>query len=133
MFTEDGAEFARTHFADFISDSYATPSASSLTLIATLVELRKAFALPLVLNFIQSMVGRYPAEIDARQKDGALRLLSCVAGSATKSKKIGPSLEAFFLAYVVPELKSPHGFLRYRACEVVEKVSDLVRCRHPAQ
>lgn len=30
-------------------------------------------------------------------------------------------LEAFFLQHVVPEFKSPHGFLRYRACELVEK------------
>jgi len=90
-------------------------------LIATLVELRKAYSLPLVLNFVQNLVGRYPAEVSPRQKDGALRLLSCVAGAATKSKKIGPSLEPFFLSFVVPEFKSPVGYLRYRACEVVEK------------
>lgn len=54
-------------------------------------------------------------------------------------KKIAPMMEAFFQAHVLPEFKSPHGFLRYRvrrfsllpqrtgadsslqACEVVEK------------
>lgn len=30
-------------------------------------------------------------------------------------------MEAFFQAHVLPEFKSPHGFLRYRACQVVER------------
>lgn len=38
-----------------------------------------------------------------------------------KAKKIAPMMESFFAAYVLPEFKSPHGFLRYRVCEVVEK------------
>lgn len=34
-------------------------------------------------------------------------------------------LEAFFIQQVVPEFKSPHGFLRYRACDVVEKFESV--------
>lgn len=30
-------------------------------------------------------------------------------------------LESFFGQYIVPEFKSPHGFLRSRACDLVEK------------
>lgn len=59
----------------------------------------------------------------------------------TNQKKIAPMMESFFVAFVLPEFKSPHGYLRYRvrsrpllpprvavltpgtsqACEVVEK------------
>lgn len=34
-------------------------------------------------------------------------------------------LEAFFIQQVVPEFKSPHGHLRYRACDIVEKFESV--------
>lgn len=34
-------------------------------------------------------------------------------------------LESFFVQYIVPEFKSPHGFLRSRACDLVEKYESV--------
>ncbi|KAK4703327.1 hypothetical protein P7C70_g2895, partial [Phenoliferia sp. Uapishka_3] len=122
LFTDDPPEFARTHFGDFIEDSYANPTSTSLCFISALVESRKKITLMPMLNFIQTAVSKYPAETTPRQKDGALRMLASLALSTSKSqKKIAPMMESFFVAFVLPEFKSPHGFLRYRACEVVEK------------
>ncbi|KAI5474959.1 hypothetical protein MNV49_002143 [Pseudohyphozyma bogoriensis] len=121
QFTEDPAEFSRGHFGDFIEDSYTSPCATALAFTAALVETRKSSTLMLMLNLIQTIVSKYPAETTPKQKDGALRLLGSLAATATKSKKLAPMMESFFTQHVLPEFKSPHGFLRYRACEIVEK------------
>ncbi|KAK4053547.1 Nonsense-mediated mRNA decay protein 5 [Microbotryomycetes sp. JL201] len=121
MFSDDPQEFARTHFGDFVQDTYSSPQASALAFVTTLVDVRPQHTLKPLLNFIQEVSSKYPAETTARQKDGALRLLACVAGTAVKAKKIAPMMESFFTTHILPEFKSPHGFLRYRVCEVVER------------
>ncbi|GAA5829387.1 hypothetical protein JCM11251_005030 [Rhodosporidiobolus azoricus] len=121
LFQDDPNEFSRQHFGDFIADTYASPTASSLAFLSALVETRAKSTLMPLLQFVQGVVEKYPAEMTPRQKDGALRLLGALAPTAVKSKKLAPLLEAFFIQHVVPEFKSPHGFLRYRACEIVEK------------
>lgn len=45
----------------------------------------------------------------------------CADPICRPQKKLAPMLESFFVRYVVPEFKSPHGFLRSRACDLVEK------------
>ncbi|GAA5884573.1 hypothetical protein JCM6882_005303 [Rhodosporidiobolus microsporus] len=121
LFEDDPNEFSRQHFGDFIADTYASPTASSLAFLTALVETRAKSTLMPLLQFVQGVVEKYPAEMTPRQKDAALRLLGALAPTAVKSKKLAPLLEAFFIQHVVPEFKSPHGFLRYRACEIVEK------------
>ncbi|KAM0788606.1 hypothetical protein ACM66B_001727 [Microbotryomycetes sp. NB124-2] len=121
MFSDDPQEFARTHFGDYIQDTYTSPQASALAFVTTLVDVRPQHTLKPLLNFIQEVSSKYPAETTARQKDGALRLLACVAATAVKAKKIAPMMESFFTVHILPEFKSPHGFLRYRVCEVVER------------
>jgi len=52
-------------------------------------------------------------------------MLGALSLTAVKSKKLAPMLESFFIQQIVPEFKSPHGLLRYRACEVVEKYESV--------
>ncbi|GAA6009458.1 hypothetical protein JCM11491_003564 [Sporobolomyces phaffii] len=124
-FTEDPSEFARQHFGDFIVDSYASPTSSALSFLSALVEVRAKSTLLPLLEFIQRISSSYPASATARQKDGALRILGALSMTAVKSKKLAPMLESFFIQQVVPEFKSEHGLLRYRACEVVEKYESV--------
>ncbi|KWU42562.1 ARM repeat-containing protein [Rhodotorula sp. JG-1b] len=125
MFNEDPAEYARQFFGDFIADSYASPTATALAFLSTLVETRAKTSLLPLLQFIQSVVDKYPAQTTPRQKDGALRMLGALCNTAVKSKKLAPMLESFFVQYIVPEFKSPHGFLRSRACDLVEKYESV--------
>ncbi|GAA5935374.1 hypothetical protein JCM1841_001937 [Sporobolomyces salmonicolor] len=124
-FNDDPNEFARQFFGDFIVDSYASPTASALSFLSALVDTRAKSTLLPLLQFIQKLAQSYPAETTPRQKDGALRMLGALSLTAVKSKKLAPMLEAFFIQHVVPEFKSPHGFLRYRACEIVEKYESV--------
>lgn len=52
-------------------------------------------------------------------------MLGALCNTAVKSKKLAPMLESFFVQYIVPEFKSPHGFLRSRACDLVEKYESV--------
>ncbi|GJN87375.1 hypothetical protein Rhopal_000324-T1 [Rhodotorula paludigena] len=125
LFTDDPNEFARQFFGDFVADSYASPTGSALAFLAALTETRAKSTLLPLLQFIQSVVDKYPASTTPRQKDGALRMLGSLATTAVKSKKLAPMLESFFVQYIVPEFKSPHGLLRFRACDLVEKFESV--------
>ncbi|GAA5866795.1 hypothetical protein JCM3774_001803 [Rhodotorula dairenensis] len=125
LFNDDPAEYARQFFGDFIADSYASPTATALAFLSTLVETRAKTSLLPLLQFIQSVVDKYPSQTTPRQKDGALRMLGALCNTAVKSKKLAPMLESFFVQYIVPEFKSPHGFLRSRACDLVEKYESV--------
>jgi hypothetical protein len=115
----------RFDMADFIVDSYASPTSSALSFLSALVEVRAKSTLLPLLEFIQKISSSYPASATPRQKDGALRILGALSMTAVKSKKLAPMLESFFITQVVPEFKSEHGLLRYRACEVVEKYESV--------
>lgn len=110
---------------DYIVDSYASPTSSALSFLAALVEVRAKTTLLPLLQFIQKISASYPASATPRQKDGALRMLGALSLTAVKSKKLAPMLESFFIQQIVPEFKSPHGLLRYRACEIVEKYESV--------
>ena len=112
-------------YPDYIVDSYASPTSSALSFLSALVEVRAKTTLLPLLQFIQKISASYPASATPRQKDGALRMLGALSLTAVKSKKLAPMLESFFIQQIVPEFKSPHGLLRYRACEVVEKYESV--------
>ena len=42
-----------------------------------------------------------------------------------KKSPIADKVEYFFVRYIFPEFRSPHGYLRARACDVVDKFSEL--------
>ena len=42
-----------------------------------------------------------------------------------KKSPIANNVEYFFVRHVFPEFRSPHGYLRARACDVLEKFSEL--------
>ncbi|KAK4050929.1 Nonsense-mediated mRNA decay protein 5 [Microbotryomycetes sp. JL221] len=112
----------KTENTDFIQDMYTSPQTSALNFISTLVEIRPQQTLKPLLNFIQQIsMGYQQGQVGAKEKDGVLRLLVCVASKAVKSKTIAPMMESFFTMFILPEFKSQVGFLRYRVCQVVER------------
>lgn len=50
---------------------------------------------------------------------------ACSTPLRRPQKKLAPMLESFFVQYIVPEFKSPHGLLRFRACDLVEKFESV--------
>lgn len=65
-------------------------------------------------------------EKDPKEKEGALRMIGTLASIILgKKSPIADRVEYFFVRHVFPEFSSPHGYLRARACDVVDKFSDL--------
>lgn len=68
------------------------------------------------------------AEANAAKKEGALRVVTLIAGYVGRSDEnvhghdwLGLTLDR----YVLPELQSPHGFLRACACDVVRAMARI--------
>ena len=65
-------------------------------------------------------------EKNHREKEGALRMIGTLAAIILgKKSPVADLVEYFFVRHVFPEFRSPHGFLRARACDVLEKFSEL--------
>lgn len=93
--------------------SFSNPGIAALSFVSQLVDARASQLVP-VLNFIQQVVSTYPAQATYTDKDAALRILAAIAPTAVKSKKLGPMMERFFIANILPEFQSLHAVLRYR-------------------
>lgn len=127
MFEQDPCEYLnrKINFYEEIS----APDVASTNFLNTLSKSRRKQTFT-VLNFINEVVNRYEAaqdnEKNYREKEGALRMIGTLSAIILgKGSPIADQVEYFFVRHVFPEFRSPHGFLRARACDVLEKFSDL--------
>lgn len=54
------------------------------------------------------------AERNAKEKDGILQIVASFSDKLKKTPEYAPQLEQMLVHHVIPELTSPHGFLRAR-------------------
>ena len=83
-----------------------------------------------ILSFVNTVVNRYESASDdqknPREKEGALRMIGSLASVILgKKSPIADQVEYFFVRHVFSEFQSPHGFLRARACDTLEKFEQL--------
>lgn len=79
-----------------------------------------------ILKFINAVVTEYEQAPDDKKnhiaKEGALRMIGTLAPVILgKKSPIADQVEYFLVRYVFPEFTSSQGYLRARACDVVEK------------
>lgn len=125
-FTEEDAElweldpvdFVRS-FTDPLDDAASVGSAAAL-LLSTAVGRRTKTMFTPTLEFITKVLDNFPAQVTPQQKDGALRMCVTISGTMLNHEGVQDNLEAFFVQHVLPELQSPHAFLRLRACSMVQ-------------
>ncbi|CAZ80144.1 unnamed protein product [Tuber melanosporum] len=127
MFESDPAEYL-TRKINFYEEISA-PDVAATNFLITLSKCRRKQTFT-VINFINDVVNRYEAapdnEKNYREKEGALRMIGTLSAIILgKGSPIADQVEYFFVRHVFPEFRSPHGFLRARACDVLEKFSDL--------
>jgi len=60
-------------------------------------------------------------------KEGALLIIGSLSTSILSKKKFTSEVEIMMVTSIFPEFKSPVGFLRYRACSMVEHFHDVVK------
>lgn len=127
LFETDPSEYLHRKLNFY--EEVGAPDVAATNFLVTLTKARRkqTFA---VLNYVNDVVNRYEAAPDdqknPREKEGALRMIGTLSGVILgKKSPIADQVEYFFVRHVFPEFRSPHGFLRARACDTLEKFEAL--------
>ncbi|KAF2738145.1 ARM repeat-containing protein [Polyplosphaeria fusca] len=110
-------------------EEVTAPDVAATNFLVTLTKSRRKQTYS-VLNFVNNVVNKYEGapdnEKNPREKEGALRMIGTLSGVILgKKSPIADQVEYFFVRHVFPEFRSPHGFLRARACDTLEKFEAL--------
>lgn len=110
-------------------EEVSAPDVAATNFLVTLTKSRRKQTFS-VLNFVNGIVNKYESEPDnaknPREKEGALRMIGTLAQVILgKKSPIADQVEYFFVRHVFPEFRSPHGFLRARACDTLERFEQL--------
>jgi len=124
-FENDAHEFVRKQncpLADFYD-----PRMSAITLVNSAVKYRGQDTMQPLLGFLTEILQRYNVTDEANhnhvEKDCALLTLGSIAEILLSKKKYAAELEGLMVSSVFPDFNSPVGFLRCRACWMVQKFS----------
>lgn len=143
LFTEDPTEYIhrklsnnpsppkvgyQANISDFFEEA-TSPDVAATNFLNTLGKHRRKQTY-VILNFVNEVVNRYENAPDNEknpvEKEGALRMIGTLSNIILgKKSPIADKVEYFFVRHVFPEFSSQHGYLRARACNVLEKFSEL--------
>jgi len=127
LFETDPSEYLHRKLNFY--EEVSAPDVAATSFLVTLTKSRKKQTFT-ILNFVNGIVGKYELAPDdqknPREKEGALKMIGTLASVILgKKSPIADQVEYFFVRHVFPEFRSPHGFLRARACDTLEKFEEL--------
>ncbi|KAK5130976.1 hypothetical protein LTR08_001387 [Meristemomyces frigidus] len=127
QFDDEPAEYLHRKLNFY--EEVSAPDVAATNFLVTLTKARRKQTFE-VLAFINNVVNKYEAapddQKDPREKEGALRMIGTLSNVILgKKSPIADQVEYFFVRHVFPEFRSPHGFLRARACDTLEKFESL--------
>ena len=133
--SEDDLELFNTDPQEYVHrklnfyEEVTAPDVAATNFLVSLTKSRKKQTFT-ILSFVNGIVNKYEAAPEAqknpREKDGALRMIGTLAEVLlAKKSPIADQVEFFFVRHVFPEFRSPHGFLRARACDSLQKFERL--------
>ncbi|KAI9372100.1 armadillo-type protein [Aspergillus egyptiacus] len=127
LFQTDPSEYLHRKLNYY--EEVSAPDVAATNFLITLTKNRKKQTFS-ILTFVNGIVSKYESASDdqklPREKEGALRMIGSLASVILgKKSPIADQVEYFFVRHVFPEFRSPHGFLRARACDTLEKFEAL--------
>ena len=127
LFDSDPSEYLHRKLNFY--EEVSAPDVAATNFLVSLTKSRKKQTFT-ILNFVNGVVNKYEAapddQKDPREKEGALRMIGTLASVILgKKSPIADQVEYFFVRHVFPEFRSPHGFLRARACDTLGKFEQL--------
>ena len=127
LFSEEPSEYLHRKLNFY--EEVSAPDMAATTFLIALTKSRKKQTF-VILSFVNTIVTKYESSPDdqkiPREKEGALRMIGALAPVILgKKSPIADQVEYFFVRHVFPEFRSPHGFLRARACDTLEKFEQL--------
>jgi importin-7 len=111
-----------------LADFY-DPRMAAINVVTDLVQHRGQDVTQPLLRFLTEILQRYNATPDAEknhiEKDGALLTFGSLSKYLLSKKKYSGELEGLLISSVFPDFNSSVGFLRYRACWMVQQFSNI--------
>lgn len=125
LWQDDPQDYIRSKYDVFEDFLLFSPNEAAKAYLVRAAEKRKDVLKPVVV-FI-SKIFDLPKELRndkyPRQKDGALHMMGALAEALTKKKIYKKEMQPALTNYILPEFGSTFGFLRARACWVVQQFS----------
>lgn len=127
QFEDEPAEYLHRKLNFY--EEVSAPDVAATNFLVTLTKARRKQTFE-ILTFINNIVSKYESapedQKNPREKEGALRMIGTLSNVILgKKSPIADQVEYFFVRHVFPEFRSPHGFLRARACDTLEKFESL--------
>lgn len=125
-FENDPHEFVHKQNSP-LADFY-DPRMSAITLVTSAVKYRGQDTMQPLMGFLSEILQRYNATDAAQknhiEKDCALLMIGSLSEILLGKKKYAAEMESLMVTSVFPDFNSPVGFLRCRACWMVQRFSE---------
>jgi len=113
-----------------IYDDYSSPDVAAINFLVACCARKKSTCFVHSLAFINRELTHYlegpVAERNPIRKEAALRMTGNLSHIILKGKSpVKSMMEQFFATHVFPEFDSPQGYLRARACEMMNRFADI--------
>jgi hypothetical protein len=121
LWHSDPVEYIRVKFD--VYEEFFNPSTAAQSFLHD-ASLKRVVVLHTAMGFLGHVL---TPDLGPSQKSGALHMLGALAEVILKKKKLPykEQAEMILVNYVFPEFSSKHGFLRAKACWVVQNFSEL--------
>lgn len=121
LWNDDPLEYIRTKF-DIFEEFYSPVNAAETLLILACTKRKEV--LPQTLQFAVGVLTHSPP-VEPQKREGALRLIGCLADVLLKKKMYKVQVENMLITQVIPQFGSDLGFMRARACWVVNQFASV--------
>ncbi|KAK9463087.1 armadillo-type protein [Lipomyces oligophaga] len=127
MFENEPVEYIHRRLDYF--DENPSPDIMAINFLVSVAERRRKATFNGILHFINGIVANQQQnptdEVQARQKEGALRMIGALSHVILgKKSPVAEMMEQFFVSYIFSDFQSSYGYLRVRACEVVNRFAE---------
>ncbi|EEB08535.1 karyopherin [Schizosaccharomyces japonicus yFS275] len=113
-----------------IYDDFNSPDVAASRFLVKLASRRAKQTFMGILNFATGMLNKYASasaqEKNPREKEGALRMVGSISHAIlAKNSPVVDMMQDFIVVHVLPEFTSTVGYLRSRACEMINRFADI--------
>lgn len=120
LWQSDPREYIRMKFDIF--EEYVSPVSASQNLLHSLCKKRRDM-LTKTMTLVISVLNNPQADMKA--KDGVLHMIGSISSVLLKKPVFKDQMEQLLVTYVFPLFTNPHGFLRARACWVLNYFAEI--------
>ncbi|TFY82908.1 hypothetical protein EWM64_g1102 [Hericium alpestre] len=117
LWDEDPVDYVRTSIDEY--ENYSSPVSAATSFLFQLVSSRTKTTFMPILGFVNTVLASNPA---APQRFGALNMTAALGPFIMRHPDVKGNMSQFMMQHVLPEFKSPEGYMRAVACEVLGTV-----------